>query len=564
MKRYNNPYSVIVILVVTAAVVMVNFSHHKWQNENIIQFDVKAYYAYLPATFIYDDLTLEYTNSNSRLFNKTAPVTLPNDKKLIVTTYGMSVMYAPFFLIAHAYASLSDAYEADGYTMPYELALNFSSVVFLIIGLFFLRKLLLRYFKDWITALVILLIGVGTNLAFFTTYKAAMPHSYSFALITMFVYYVIKWHERPSRKMAVLLGFLFGFIVLVRPTNILVLLFMVLWDVNSWQDLKNRILFFIKYFDYVLIMLLMFLIVWMPQFAYWKMLTDKWLFYSYGAKEVSFYWHNPQIWNILFSYKKGWFVYTPIMFVAFAGIFFLPYRLKNAFWAILIFTLANIYVQASWWSWWFGGGFSIRVFIDSYGIMAIPLATLIKTSSEKKIPKFAFPAVLLVLMWYNTFQIRQFNNGAIHYYWNNKEAYWKNFLSLKPRDNYFELVRRPDYYLARRGIYKSVTPAENRRRILWRNYRDRYAKNIKANSEITDSLKKYTKTVDKSMEEAIIELANKEVYNLLEAEREVIKNNVKKSRPWNKFVKKQAKQLDISYDSSLKIEMKRIIEARYD
>lgn len=565
MIKFSNPYSVIVILVVTAAVVMLNFSHHKWQKENIIKYDVKAYYAYLPATFIYNDLTLEYTNSNSRLYDKTAPVTLPNDNKLIVTTYGMSVMYAPFFFIAHAYASTSDAFEADGYTMPYELVLNFSSVVFMIIGFFFLRKLLHRYFNDWITAFVILLLGVGTNLAFFATYKAAMPHSYSFALITIFVYYVIKWYQNPSRKITVLLGLLFGLIVLIRPTNILVLLFFVLWGVQSWPDLKDRILFFVKRYDYVLIMLAMFLLVWAPQFAYWKMIADEWLFYSYGAKDASFNWHNPQIWNILFSYKKGWFVYTPIMFIAFLGIFFLPYRLKNAYWAVLIFTLANIYVQSSWWCWWFGGGYGIRVFVDSYGIMAIPLATVIKTSSEKTIPKFAVPVLLLVLTWYNTFQIRQFHNNAIHWWWNTKEAYWENFLKVKPHGRYWDYVRVPDYYLARyKGEYVAITHAEQKRRGFWRSYHDTYITKIKNDPQVVDSLKIYTAAVEKNLDEAISDLAAKEVHFLLEKKKNKISERIENEKPWKKFVNRQAKQLGVSYDSSVKIEMKRIIESRYD
>ncbi|MGM0497690.1 MAG: hypothetical protein ACQESJ_07205 [Bacteroidota bacterium] len=565
MKKFNNPNSLIVIVVVTVAVVMVNFSHHKWQKENIIEWDIKAYYSYLPAVFIYNDLTLEFTDTNSRLYDKTWPVNLPNGNKLIVASYGLSVMYAPFFLIAHAYASLSGTYEADGYTMPYELALNFSSVFFFIIGLFFLRKLLHRYFNDWITALVILLLGVGTNLSFYVTYEAAMSHSYSFALITIFVYYVIKWYESPTRKMAVLLGFLFGLVVLIRPTNILVLLFLILWDVQSWQGLKERILFFLKRFDYVLIMLAMFLLVWSPQFAYWKMITDKWIFYSYGAKEASFYWHNPQIWNILFSYKKGWFVYTPIMFIAFIGIFFLPYRLKSAFWAVLVFILANIYVQSTWWSWWFGGGFGIRTFVDSYGIMAIPLATLIKTSSEKTVSKFAVPIVLIVLAWYNTFQIRQYRNNAIHWWWNTKEAYWENFLKAKPQGRYYDYVRLPDYYLARhKGEYVAITPVEKRRRDLWRSYRDTYITKINKDQKVLDSLKIYTAAVEKTLDEAIFELATKNVNTLLEENKTKIKEKIDNDKTWKRFVEKQAKQLDVSYDSSMNIETKRIIESRYD
>jgi|AntRauTorckE6833_2_1112554.scaffolds.fasta_scaffold00227_12 hypothetical protein len=565
MDKLYSYYSYVVIFLVTAAFILVNYNYYNGHTEKIVQYDIKSYYSYLPATFIYKDLTLDYTKENPRLFDKTWPVTLPNGNRLIITSYGMSLMYSPFFFIAHGYASLSDLFEADGYSMPYEIALVVSSVFFLLIGLIFLRKLLLRYYNEWITALVLLLIAAGTNLAFFVTYRAAMPHSFSFALITFFVYYVIKWYEHPSQKGVMFLGFLFGLIVLIRPSNILVLLFFILWDVSSWQEVKTRLLFFIKRFDYVLLMLAMFLIIWMPQFFYWNLVTDHWIFYSYGAKGDTFHFNNPQIWNILFSYKKSWFLYTPIMFFAFIGIFFLLYRFKKAFWAILIFVLANIFLQASWWSWWFGGGFGIRAFIDSYGIMAIPLASLIQAASERTIPKYTITIILLVLAWYNTFQIRQFNNNAIHFWWNSKEAYWENFLKVKPHGNYYDYVRLPDYYLARnKGEYVAIKPAEKKRRDLWRSYRMKYIKRITHDPQIMDSLKIYTAAVEKTIDEAVFELATKNVHSILDKRREVIKERIESSNSWRKFVNMQAKKLNISHDSSLRIEVNRIVHATYE
>ncbi|MFW6257691.1 MAG: hypothetical protein ACOC11_02790, partial [Prolixibacteraceae bacterium] len=187
MQKIKNTFSFVIIWVILAATVLVNFSHHKWLNEDVIEFDIKAYYSYLPATFIYKDLSLKFLDDNSRIFNEMWPVTIPNGNKLIVTSYGMSVLYSPFFFLAHGYTKLDSRYESDGYSVPYRFAINFSSVFYMLLGLFFLRKLLLRYFKDWIVALVLLAIAVGTNLAYFTTYAAAMPHSYNFALITLFV-----------------------------------------------------------------------------------------------------------------------------------------------------------------------------------------------------------------------------------------------------------------------------------------------------------------------------------------------------------------------------------------
>ena len=222
-------------------------------------------------------------------------------------------------------------------------------------------------------------------------------------------------------------------------------------------------------------------------------------------------------------------------------------------------------MQASWWSWWFGGGFGIRAFIDSYGIMAIPLASLIQAASERTIPKYTITIILLVLAWYNTFQIRQFNNNAIHFWWNSKEAYWENFLKVKPHGNYYDYVRLPDYYLARnKGEYVAIKPAEKKRRDLWRSYRMKYIKRITHDPQIMDSLKIYTAAVEKTIDEAVFELATKNVHSILDKRREVIKERIESSNSWRKFVNMQAKKLNISHDSSLRIEVNRIVHATYE
>lgn len=556
-------YSLIIIWVIIAATVLVNFSHHKWQNEDVIEFDVKAYYSYLPAIFIYNDISLEFLDNNSRIFNEMWPVTIPNGNRLIVTSYGMSVLYSPFFFLAHGYTLLDSNYESDGYSMPYRLAINFSSVFYFLLGLLFLRKLLQRYFREWIVTLVILAIAVGTNLAYFTTYAAAMPHSYNFALITLFLWLVIKWYDSPTRLKATGVGALFGLIVLIRPTNILVFFILLLWGVSSWKDFRDRFMFYIKRFDYVAIMLVFFLLVWMPQFIYWKEITGEWIFYSYSAKNASFFWGNPQIFDILFSYKKGWFVYTPIMFIAFLGIFLLRKKLKGAFLPVLLFVILNIYTQSCWWSWWFGGSFGVRVFIDSYGIMALPLAMVLDVASKKKILKFSAIIIILVLTWYNTFQIRQYNHSAIHFWWNSKEGYWENFLRLYPTNEYWDMVRIPDYYLARKGIYEAITPVEKRRRDLWRQHRDNYASALRQNQQVTDSLRIYISGTEKDLNEAIRELASKKVSSVIRNKEAEIKDKIMNDKVWSQFIKEQAEKHEIPVDSALNIEANRIINSLY-
>jgi hypothetical protein len=99
-------------------------------------------------------------------------------------------------------------------------------------------------------------------------------------------------------------------------------------------------------------------------------------YYSYG--DEGFFFTNPQIINGLFSYRKGWLIYTPLMIFALLGILTLARRkFQQFFIPVLIFTVANIYVVYSWWCWWYGGSFGSRPMIDSYPLMAVALAGMV-------------------------------------------------------------------------------------------------------------------------------------------------------------------------------------------
>ena len=212
------------IIVITISTIFLNFSHHKWQKDDrVIEWDVKSYYAYLPATFIYKDLSLQFRRDNIEKFGDLIwPVETPTHKHAIVTTMGLSFLYAPFFAIAHIYSLISE-YEADGYSLPYRFALVFSSLFYVMIGLIFLQKTLRKFYKEDIVALVVTAIGIGTNLFYYYTYEAAMPHAYNFTLISLFLYQTIRFYENPTNKKIFWLGLVSGLITLIRPTNIIIL-----------------------------------------------------------------------------------------------------------------------------------------------------------------------------------------------------------------------------------------------------------------------------------------------------------------------------------------------------
>jgi hypothetical protein len=560
--------SILIILIYFITLPIINTNHHNWSGkEGVITWDIKSYYAYLPATFIYKDLSLKFIEENQQKFGKWIwPINTPTGKKAIVTSMGVSIMYAPFFFIAHTVALISDNYESDGYSRPYHYALTFSAFIYFIIGLIILRKLLLNYYSEGVTALTMLAIGAGTNLLMYITYDAPMSHSYSFVLMVAFIWNLVQWVEKRNWQRSVILGLISGLIVLIRPTNIVILVLIPLWGVNTLSEFIQNIKTLLANWKFILIMALTFIMVWVPQFAYWKYISGKFFYFTYGELGGKFFWANPQISKVLFSYEKGWYVYTPIMLLATLGIYFLIKKKIGMHSAIIIFLSIIIYVLSSWWCWWFGGSFGQRSMIDFYGLMSLPLAALIEASYKKIVTKTLIVFLIFLLIAFNLFQTKQYNNNAIHYWWMNKEAYWTNFLKLKPSCKYWQVITIPDYSKARKGIYEAIPAYDKRRVVTNEMIHDKIVADNKENNQLIDSLKKNDANSSLSSDSLLSIFAEKIIKNI-EAEKyyvmlkvEFYLNEINTCDSWKKEVENKSKRKGISFDEMAKIEANRVYQ----
>jgi hypothetical protein len=435
----------IVNLFILFAVAYNMFNIHYWTHpDRVIYHDVISYYAYLPATMIYKDLTLDFTQDSAGYFSdKFWPLKTPDGRNVIKMSMGLSFLYAPFFVMGHIAAGMT-GYPADGFSMPYKFFLTMSALFYLALGLYFLRKILENYFSQKVVIITLIATVLGTNLYFYSAIESTMPHVYLFALFSAFIYLTIRWYEKPDMESAIIIGLLGGLITLIRPTDIILAVFFFLWDVKSLEELKQRFLFFIKNPQFKIAMALTFLIVWVPQFAYWKYATGHWLYYSYNDEGFNFL--HPHIIDGLFSYRKGWLLYTPVMLLAITGLALSYKKMKKIFFPSLIFLVLNIYIITSWWCWWYGGSFGGRPFIDSYPVLALSLAVFIKwTFTLKKSAKLISHITIIVLILLNLFQTWQYYGGDIHYDAMTRKAYWKIFLRPFPDDTYKQFLDHPDY-----------------------------------------------------------------------------------------------------------------------
>ncbi len=419
------------------------------------------YYSYLPATFIYKDLTFEFTKGNHEFFGKRFwPHRAENGKLVLKMSSGMALVYSPFFLIAHAVAKPL-GFEPDGFSPPYRMAIAFGAIVYLAIGLFLLSKLLRKYFSNLTVSLTLILVAFATNLWYYSTIEPGMSHVYNFTFFVLFITLLDDWLKNPKLGRSICLGLTSGIISLIRPTNALIGIFFLLWGISNFSNLKDRILNLLKSWKYILVIAGFAILVWIPQIIYWKLQTGNYFYYSY--QNQGFFFLNPHIIDGLFSFRKGWFIYTPIMLVATLGIFLLPKYVKGSVLAISIYLSLNVYIIFSWWSWWYGGSFGARPMIESYAIMAFPLAAVVEhfTKRNRWIKYLSF-SIFFLFISHGILQTFQYYYGAIHWDSMTREAYLDSFGRLKPSSQFKYFIIRPDYNSALIGEKETQTSQQKK------------------------------------------------------------------------------------------------------
>ncbi len=419
-----------------------------WKHKKIIDQDVIFYYGYVPATFIYHDLSFNFPSKPGfKGFVWTIP--LPNGKSIQKMTMGTAVLYTPFFGIAHLYTKLSGGL-ADGYSINYHIALIWAGVFYFILGLFLLRKILSQFFDDIVVSAVLVSLSLGTNLFNYAIWDGAMSHVYSFFLFALSLWVFLKWLKTPTYWLTIFLGLALGLIVLIRPTNATFILFLGLYFFfrntsfkESWKylvDLKWKLVL-LTFFSFL---------VCVPQLIYWKIYTGQYIFFSYQGE--GFYFNNPQIINGLFSYTKGWFVYTPLMWLAIAGFLMMGGKLKDWFWPSVITLMVSIYIIFSWWCWWYGGGFSARALVEFYVLMSFPLGAFFAYIAKRNnLIKGLTTILVILLIWLNLYQHQQYRSSLLHYDSMSKQAYWGIWGRQSWPENYEQMLIHLDAEKAKKG-----------------------------------------------------------------------------------------------------------------
>jgi hypothetical protein len=405
-----------------------------------INSDGIGYYDYLPSLFIHHDLVRcnSPITQDSALYNRiNSKGVYVGYKEFQINKYpcGAAVLELPFFMYAYLTTPLEHNYN-DGYQVPFHKAIFYAAIFYAFLTLLFFKKTLQLYnVKPWAIIAIQALLILSTSLTHYLNADAGFSHIYSLFCITAFVYYSLIYFKTHTPKYIVYIAILLGFIIILRQINVLVVLALP-FLAGSFHSFKTTCVKTFSYKKHLVIGAVLACCIIAIQCTVWYLQTGNFIVYSYQGESFDF--SNPEFFNILFGYKKGLFVYTPILFLSVISLVW-HLKTKRYYFVLswLVFFSILTYVLSSWWSWYYGCSFGLRAYIDYYTLLFIPMAIWLSNIRLT----FAIPIVVVVggiTSYINIVQTYQYKEYFLHWIDMDKAKFWELFL--KTDDNYRGLL----------------------------------------------------------------------------------------------------------------------------
>jgi hypothetical protein len=391
-----------------------------------------GYYAYIrsplidhnlgfSADFPHPDKQLEKIFLNDHFIDN--PITktghLPN-----FYSVGPALLWSPFLIVTHlavlASAHLGSHIAADGFSWPYLAAMAFASALYAFAGLFFsfalARKFVDELWAFWAT------IGIwfGTSVPLFIYLLPAWSHAHSIFATSLFFWYWMRTRVARTPSQWLVLGLLSGLMIEVYQINA-VFLIAVAFDALPayapiWSSRAPRRGIFSRTLRLHLLYGLGAFLALLPALISRQIVFGS-PFYSGPNGLRMWNWSSPVFLQVLFSANHGLILSTPILILAFPGLFYLLKLDRTLGFASLLISLVFFFSIACY-PWWDGSyGFSNRFFISLTPIFICGLASLFACATllwrNARSASFrVVPVVLLFVLW-NLGLVYQWQTGLM-------------------------------------------------------------------------------------------------------------------------------------------------------
>lgn len=353
-----------------AAAYIVAFFSHAWHLQKTVYGDGVFYFSWLRSVVVDHDIDFTNEYADSRVSQPNTPLGYAGNKYSI----GPAVIWAPLYITVHQIV------RGDGWSLPYQLAAGITSVLAALFGL----VLLLRFLPapPPVRILTVLAVAGASNLLFYGAVDPVNSHAFSF--FAAVVYLSVITAKKPHWFAG---GISLAFLASIRNQDAIYILALI----PFWRQVNWRLFIFGAALGFL------------PQLAAWVSLYGS-VANPYIAGGETFDLLRPHIVGVLFGISSGLFLWTPIAAIGFFGLLLYdtkrPQYDKQRKIYLLIFCL-QVYLVASWSTWWQGASVSGRMFVSTLPLLAVGLTSIIERIYTHHLLRSILPLLILALSLLN-------------------------------------------------------------------------------------------------------------------------------------------------------------------
>lgn len=395
----------------------VGISGAKIDSGHYVKSDGRGYYAYLPSLVLDRNLAFEKAIAweQARFDTVYANDYLHAVPGGTINKYfpGSALLLSPFYAVAAQLGSDNQT----GYESHFQYAVIIGAWFYLFFACFFCVGFLRSYhINNRVIAGLLPALFFGTSLFHYTHFEPLMSHVYGFFALSGFFYFSRKFLVKGQSRFGILMGLFLGFAVVIRPTHLVAVTALpLLFHPRPFSELASS--YWIKKVVLPFLGLLGPLVV-----LFTAIYLQSQQFSPMTYKGEGFYFLKPQLFEVLFGFRSGVFLYAPLLFLGVFAFFKKPTFHRGAwFFSFSVIT----YVIASWWNWYYGDSFGHRAFIDFYLLLALPLAYVFQRFGSKR--PIWFGVFLVALVGLSVFQNWQYRQGILHAFDMDAKKYRKIF-----------------------------------------------------------------------------------------------------------------------------------------
>lgn len=329
-----------------ACVYLIGFLSHAAYLSKTVYGDGIFYYSWLRSIVV--DRDIRFANEYAH-FGATQPKTHTGE-------YGNKYSIGPALLWAPAFITVHSLIHSDGYTLPYQVAVGSTTALLTIFALVLLYRLLNG--SNEVKVFAIVTIALATNIYFYGAIDAVNSHGVSFFVAIIYLSFLSA--QKPNWT---LVGVSLALLSSIRLQDFTFALLLV----PQIRSIKYSHLCF------------GFILGIVPQLLAWNALYGNFWTNPYLAGGETFTLLSPHILGVLFHKDSGLFLWTPVVAL---GIYGLWATKSRHVWYLVLFIL-QLWLVASWSTWWQGASYSGRMFVSTLPLVVFGLTDGIETLKKR-------------------------------------------------------------------------------------------------------------------------------------------------------------------------------------